>query len=289
MPQSDSGSTHAEDGRPSSPPVLSHDISMALLEQSIDLVWAISVDGTRLEYLSPSVLKYYGRPSEELLRTPNLWLELVHQDDRQELQANLARMPDLKSFEQTFRIIDGDDRSWSIDGRFSVVLDANQNAIAIAGLGHDLTRHADTERRLIEAESVYLSLVESLPICVFRKDKAGRVVFANKKYCAEMDGTLDEVRGKTDIELFGEEFGAKYMRDDAYVMQTGELFHDIESHPGPDGRTLYIEVYKSPVLDARGRIVGIQGMFWDVSAKEEAERAILQGKENGGASQSRQE
>ena len=279
MSHADSDNSPSEHGRSSSSPLLSHEIAMALLEQSIDLVWALSVDAKRLDYLSPSALRYYGRPEQELLQTPNLWLDLIHHEDRQELRANLAQISDLKSFEQTFRIVDGEDRTWSIDGRFRLVFDADDRPIAIAGLGHDLTRHADTERRLIEAESVYHSLVESLPICVFRKDTAGRIVFANKKYCAEMGGTLDEVKGKTDIELFGEKFGAKYMRDDAWVMQTGELFHDIESHPGPDGRTLYIEVYKSPVLDARGRKIGIQGMFWDVSAKEEAERAILRGKE----------
>ena len=278
MPQSDSGAIPPEDGGPSSP-MLSHEIAMGLLEQSIDLVWAFSVDGKSLDYLSPSALRYYGRTQQDMLQTPNLWLDLIHHEDRQELQANLARMLELKSFEQTFRIVDGESRAWSIEGRFRLICDADDRPIAIAGLGHDLTRHADTERRLIEAESVYHSLVESLPICVFRKDKGGRIVFANKKYCAEMDGTLDEVKGKTDVELFGEVFGAKYMRDDAWVMDTGELFHDIESHPGPDGSTLYIEVYKSPVVDARGKTIGIQGMFWDVSAKEEAERAILQGKE----------
>ena len=53
-----------------------------------------------------------------------------------------------------------------------------------------------------QTEARYQSLVESLPLNVFRKDLGGRLVFANQRYCHEMGRPLGELIGKTDYELF---------------------------------------------------------------------------------------
>ena len=50
--------------------------------------------------------------------------------------------------------------------------------------------------------------------------------------------------------------------------------HDIEEHQTPDGRRHWIERIKGPVRDADGQIVGVQVLFWDVTDREQAERAL---------------
>ena len=117
-------------------------------------------------------------------------------------------------------------------------------------------------------------LVESLPINVIQKDREGRFVFANQRFCQAMGRSLDDLIGKTDFDLFPAVLAEKYRHDDQQVMAGGEPFEDIEEHRGPDGHKVYVQVLKAPLRDAAGQIAGIQAMFWDVTPRKRAEEAL---------------
>src|SRR5262249_45070774 len=42
----------------------------------------------------------------------------------------------------------------------------------------------------------------------------------------------------------------------------------------PDGETMYVHVIKTPIYDANARIIGIQGIFWDITERRRAEEAL---------------
>ena len=52
-------------------------------------------------------------------------------------------------------------------------------------------------RRCSETEAVYKSLIESLPLNVFRKDLQGRFVDANQRFCDTLGKPLAAILGKT--------------------------------------------------------------------------------------------
>ncbi len=58
------------------------------------------------------------------------------------------------------------------------------------------------------------------------------------------------------------------------MLETGILVEDIEEIAGADGRRMHIQVLKAPVRDAGGRIVGVQGMFWEVTDRIVAETRL---------------
>lgn len=140
-------------------------------------------------------------------------------------------------------------------------------------IGQVLQRH-HTERALRDSEALYQSLVNSLPQNIFRKDRAGRVTFANQRYCATLHRPLTELLGKTDFDLFPRELAAKYVQDDRKILETGETFEAIEQHHLPEGDDIYVQVVKTPVYDANGDIVGVQGIFWDVTARKRTEEIL---------------
>ena len=133
-------------------------------------------------------------------------------------------------------------------------------------------KRADDDLRHSEAR--YRSLVESLPLNVFRKDLDGRLVYANQNYQHEIGLPWEKLSGKTDYDLFPQHLAEKYRRDDAAVLTSKKVFEDVEEHRHPNGETIYVQVLKSPVYDVHGNVVGIQGMFWDVSARRRAEEAL---------------
>jgi PAS domain S-box-containing protein len=130
------------------------------------------------------------------------------------------------------------------------------------------------EEALAESEAFYHSLVESLPQSIFRKDLDGRFTFGNSRFCAEMGRTPEELVGRTDSDFFPAPLAAKYRADDLQVIQTGKTFEVVEEHVTPQGEKLYVQVIKTPVYDAAGRVIGTQGIFWDVTEKYRAQEDL---------------
>jgi two-component system sensor histidine kinase/response regulator len=138
------------------------------------------------------------------------------------------------------------------------------------------SQRQQAEQALRETEAVYKSLVEGLPLNVFRKDLAGRFVDANQRFCDTLGRPRSELLGKTDFDFFPAEQSYKYRHDDEHVMRTGETMEAVEEYFKPEGGKLYVQVLKAPVRDARGEIAGVQGMFWDVTERIRADEAARQ-------------
>ena len=249
-----------------------------LLELVDNLAFCFSLDGSKLFYFNEAAKRVYGEAGDALAKQPGLWMEVVHESDRERLRQNIARMPELESFEQMFRFHARSGELRGVSGRFHVMKDDQGQPTAIGAILRDVTDRVKAERRFQESQAIYHALVESLPINVFRKDSHGRILFANQRFCKEVGMPLEQLLGKTDTELFGTEIGEKYEADDRHVIESGEIFHDIELHPG-DGSVKHVEVLKAPVTDTKGVRVGTQGMFWDVTDRVEAEQALRHAKE----------
>ncbi len=120
------------------------------------------------------------------------------------------------------------------------------------------------------SEEMYQSLVESIPICVWRKDRNGRFTYANKSFCEEYGKPREEVIGKTDFDISPPELAEKYQRDDSIVLTTGQILR-VNEETSRHEELRVVEVTKSPIHDEHGNIVGTQGIFWDMTAWKRAQ------------------
>jgi len=130
------------------------------------------------------------------------------------------------------------------------------------------------ERALRDSEAFYQSLVENLPQFIFRKDRDGRFTFANRRFCTLLGRTLEEIVGRTDFDFFPAELAAKYQADDQQVMATGKIFETVEENTHPGAEKEHVQVVKTPVFDAQGKVIGTQGIFWDVTARVRGEERL---------------
>lgn len=135
-------------------------------------------------------------------------------------------------------------------------------------------QHEETTVALRRSESFYHSLVESLPQNIFRKDLKGRFTFANSRFCRLVERPLADIIGLTDQDLFPPQLAAKYQRDDQMVIEQGRTLQTLEAHPSADQGSLYVQVIKTPIYDAHGEIVGIQGIFWDETERYKVQEAL---------------
>ena len=129
-------------------------------------------------------------------------------------------------------------------------------------------------RRAGDSEALYHSLVEGLPLNIFRKDREGRFTFGNGRFCETIRRPLVGIIGKTDFDFFPPELAEKYRRDDELVATTGQMFETVEEHQKDTGELIYVHVLKSPIYDAHNQIIGVQAIFWDVTEKRRAEESL---------------
>jgi two-component system, sensor histidine kinase and response regulator len=138
----------------------------------------------------------------------------------------------------------------------------------------ELARRRGAEQQLQDSQALYASLVENLPLNLLCKGMDGRLIFANQRYCKARGLTLEEMIGKNDHDMFPKELADKYVADDQAIMDSREVMEDIESHIDVNGERRFVHVLKTPVYDAKQNVIGIQGIFWDVTARRLAEEAF---------------
>ena len=156
------------------------------------------------------------------------------------------------------------------------VRDARGQLLFYEGTVEDITQRRQMELELQNSESLYHSLVETMPQNVFRKDLLGRFTFANQQYCRHYHCQLEDILGKTDFDFFPKELAEKYQRDDQRVMQTGQTCEITEEHHPLGQQKTIVRVVKTPLYAADGNIIGLQGIFWDITEQQLAEERIRQ-------------
>lgn len=248
----------------------------SLLGAVNDAVWSLTPDASRVLYLNPAAEHIFGLPLAELQAAPQRWLAAVHPDDRAAVEQAMRSLTSLHGETITHRIVRPNGEVRWLEQKIHVVSGDGDEPQLINGTATDITERRLAEQSLDESRSVFHSLVESLPLNVLRKDRSGRIVFSNQRYCNTVRMPLEQIIGKTDFDLFPKELAKKYTADDLRVIETGQDYQDIEEHQTPDGETLYVEVFKGPVIDANGNTNGIQCMFWNVTDRVRAQQELHQ-------------
>jgi len=138
-----------------------------------------------------------------------------------------------------------------------------------------LSRLQGSYRALAESEALYESLVQVMPQCLYRMDRESRITFANRALERHLGKPREAILGHSPREVYPADLAAKYRQDDLRVLQ-GETLNLIEEMLSLDGeqRKRYIEIVKTPTYAPDGSINGIQGIFWDITARKSAEEQI---------------
>lgn len=159
--------------------------------------------------------------------------------------------------------------------RFDLVMTpGSEFARLIERCAEESAQRQSTEAALLDAEAMYRSFAEGLPIHLVCKDVQGRFTFANGLFCRELGKQLHEIVGRTDFDFFTPALAEKYRSDDRRVIEGRRVFRDVEENRLPSGERRYVEVLKAPVYNAAGDVTGVQVAFWDVTDRKRAEQEL---------------
>jgi PAS domain S-box-containing protein len=154
-----------------------------------------------------------------------------------------------------------------------------QREAALISLERDLAEHKRAEAQLRESETLYHSLINNLPVGIYRKDAQGRLTFANTYFCQSIGKQPAEVAGQTDFEFYPMDLAKKHEADDERVMREGIHLEDTERHSRPDGAEAYAQCVKVPIRNGKGEIIGTQGILWNVTARQQSQEALIRERE----------
>lgn len=202
---------------------------------------------------------------------------VFHPDDLPFVQAAIqeSELQD-EPFRFEARIIrpNGDIRWVLAQGAFQI--DKNANIRVLSGTFLDITQRKLIEIELQASRELYRSLVDTLPLNVFRIDVDGHIItFANQSMLNSMNATEDEVIGHTAYDFYPEADVEKYHHDNVRVIETGETLHIIEDNVSPVTQERNaVETFKIPIYDLNNNIIGIQGVYWDITERKRAEDAL---------------
>jgi sigma-B regulation protein RsbU (phosphoserine phosphatase) len=215
----------------------------------------------------------YASPEELIQGLTDIGRRLYVEEGRREEFIRLMQENDtITGFESAIYRKDGS-VIW-ISENCRAVRDDRGRLLYYEGTVEDITQRRQAEENLRHSEALYHSLVETLHQNILRKDLQERFTFANQQFCKTLSRPLEEIVGKTDFDFFPPELAEKYQRDDRRVMQTGKPYETVEEHQPPGGDKLYVQVVKTPLYGADGGIIGLQGIFWDITQQRLADEKI---------------
>jgi len=135
----------------------------------------------------------------------------------------------------------------------------------------DITERVRAGEVLANSERKYRILAENLPQMIFVKDRESVYLSCNGRYATALGIGSDDIAGKDDFAFYPRELADKYREDDRSVMRSGAAVDFIEKWPRPGGET-WINTVKSPIWDEKGEVIGVIGIFWDVSERIRLEK-----------------
>jgi len=114
---------------------------------------------------------------------------------------------------------------------------------------------------------VLVQIVDTLPVRIFWKDRDSRFLGCNERF-AQDAGISDprEFVGKSDYFFYHPDQASAFRDDDANVMFSGvPKLGILEKLTRANGEVVWLETNKWPLRGDDGEIVGVIGMYVDVS------------------------
>ncbi len=121
-----------------------------------------------------------------------------------------------------------------------------------------------------KSKALMRNIIDNAPIRVFWKDKNSIYMGANKLFLQDSNILNEEdIIGKSDFEQSWKNDAKLYVDRDKEVMSSQKpIIKSEETKTAPDGSTLYLLVSKIPLINECGEVIGIVGIYDDISLQK---------------------
>jgi len=226
-------------------------------------------EGGRILEFNDQAHEERGYTREEFAR---LTLADLNVCSPEEIRARLSelRAPGQQEFEVRQRTKSGEIREVVVRGRRVEI----GGATRFLALWQDVTERNRAEQAQRRKDALLRAISDSVPDPMVVKDREGRWLFANPGALAAIGKRSEEVLGKTDREIRGDDAGGDGpMEIERRVMDSGGSGAVEETRGTPSGRRVYLST-KAPYRDLDGTVLGVVSSSRDITERKKSEEAL---------------
>ncbi len=231
-------------------------------------------------YVSPQVSDVLGFAQDEWLADPTAWARQLHPEDRDRIRETYEQIEATgEPFRAEYRMYARDGSIRWVRDEAVVVRDDAQAPMYWQGVMFDVTEQHETRERADVSEERYRTLVEQIPVIVYREAVLGddmQIVYINSR--------VEELLGITPTEwiedstvwmdAIHEDDRERVEAENRRTEETGEPFVIEYRMSARDGRTVWFRDEAALQRTEAGEPAYWQGVMMDITARKEAEAGL---------------
>lgn len=170
-----------------------------------------------------------------------------------------------------------DGKTLSVEVTALAYKDKLGNPIFILQRVNDITEQILTEVTEKSMQLYLQTILDDMPMNIYFKDLESRFILVSKNDIEFLGcKSMDEVRGKTDYDFFQPIHADACMKDEQYIINTGNVIEKEEREVRKDGSITWVLTTKSPLRNPEGNTIGTYGISRDITAIKQAEAETKQ-------------
>ncbi|HSD83250.1 MAG TPA: PAS domain S-box protein, partial [Anaerolineae bacterium] len=143
----------------------------------------------------------------------------------------------------------------------------------VLGIVRDVTDRKAAELALQQREAYLRAILDNFPYWFWLKDMTGRYLAANRTLAQTLGfQQVEELIGKTDWDVTPNVAAQFSVTEQEVIDSRSQKF--VEETVIDDGLEKWFEIFRSPIFDVQGNVLGTAGFAHDITARRQAEAAI---------------
>jgi len=259
----------------------SYDELRLILDATTEGIWQRDFMKNKL-YFSEKWYTMLGYEPFEFPASHENWKALLHPEDREQALAvaekYLETKPDKHENEFRLKTKDGQYR-WIRSHAKVVERDKNGEAVRLIGHHQDITEYKLAEEIIKDQAKFLKTLIDTIPIPVFYKDREGHYNGFNKAFETFVGKSGEQMLGKNVFEVYEREpreIPERYYESDQELLKCPGTYHYEWKMMNVSGELRDVIIDKATILGDRNSIEGIIGVMTDITQRKKAENILTE-------------
>jgi PAS domain S-box-containing protein len=246
-------------------------------EAILDVLWMFFADWEELLFINDAYADIWGMSTDRLAADPSAFLEGVHPDDREAVQAAMARLSGGESVDMEYRVNESEDYSRWVWVQGSPVRDEAGEVVRVVGFVRDITDRKEREQELRTFKNRFETATLVAELGWWELDLLSGHIEFDDSWVAMLGHDPDSFESVTDFRelVHPDDRAAVEEAMQAHLSGDAEVFEvEYRMRTAAEGYRRFHDVGEVAARDETGEPVTVTGMANDVTELRERERQL---------------